>query len=130
MYLCIYLSIGGKALSAGAMLRRFGIYLSIHLSILLSMYLSIYLFISVCLSIYLIYPIIYLSIGEKALKEDIQLLLKEWSNYIDICHKIVISAPKTMKNIIYEGAYVSIYLSYLIIIYVSIYLFIYVSMYL
>jgi hypothetical protein len=39
--------------------------------------------------------------GEMALKDDVQQLLKQWSGFLKACAFIVISAPPTMKQVIF-----------------------------
>ena len=54
---------GSKAVSAGAMLRRY---------------------------------------GEQALKEDVRDLLRTWQAHLESCSVIIISAPKTMRQVLFE----------------------------
>ena len=40
--------------------------------------------------------------GEQALKEDVHNLIREWSQQLKCCSKILISVPKTMRSLLFE----------------------------
>lgn len=40
--------------------------------------------------------------GEQALKEDVRATLIQWAGHLQCCHKIFISAPKTMRGILFS----------------------------